>query len=156
MTELTRQDITDIALIKGDDGIYDMEIGDDGDFVPVYGFDTSIIISLFVDKMANGEEVVEALQRRGWIGNESNDVPGFEIGSKLWLTYQARNNAETRNQVVDAAKSSLLWLVDDGYLTDLNVTGALKPEGIELQIIFVRKSGKIDKLYFKLWENTVL
>ena len=156
MTELTRQDITDIALIKGDDGIYDMEIGDDGDFVPVYGFDTSIIISLFADQMANGEEVVESLQRRGWIGNESSDVPGFEIGSKLWLTYQSRNNEDTRNQVVDAAKSSLLWLVEDGYLTDLNVTGSLKPGGIELQIIFVRKSGKIDKLYFKLWENTVL
>ena len=40
------------------------------------------------------------------------------------------------------------------FANDLDITGKLDPEGIVLTITVVRKSGKIDKLYFRLWELT--
>ena len=143
----------DIALIKGNDGIYDFEIGDDGDFVPVYGFETSIIMSLLCERRAEDYEQQIELRRRGWIGDENASVPGFEIGSKLWLQYQARQTNETRNAVVDAARDALAWLVPT-YLNDIQITGKLESSGISLTITAVRKSGKLDKLYFRLWELT--
>lgn len=152
--ELTRQDVVDIGLFKNDDGILDREIGPDGDWVPVYGFETATILSLFTDRRATESEIFDAMKRRGWIGSETAVVPGFEYGSKLWLKYQARNNTDTKNSVVAAAKQALEWLVTDGYLKDIQVSGVLQSEGILLEIVFVRKNGKVDKLYFKLWERT--
>ena len=47
----------DIALLEDDDGIYDVSIGDDGDFVPCYGFDTSITMSMFTEARADKGDV---------------------------------------------------------------------------------------------------
>lgn len=144
----------DIAIEKDDDGIYDIRIGPDGDFVTTAGFNTSILMSLFCERRASEDDVPDAAKRRGWVGNETDSVPGFEIGSELWLNEQTRNNTKTKNAQVDAAKESLQWLGDDEYLNDLQVSGILRSEGVELEVRLVRKTGKIDKLYFKLWENT--
>jgi phage gp46-like protein len=146
----------DVKLTKGTDDVYDLTIGPDGDFVSCYGFDTAIIISLWCEKKATEDEVPDALKRRGWIGNENSIVPGFEIGSKLWLHYtQGRNNSDTRNAIVDAANDALSWLVPT-YLNGIEVTGMLSTEGVTLEIQAIRKSGKIDKLYFRIWEATGL
>jgi phage gp46-like protein len=154
MTTPTADDIkVDIALTRGADGVYDVQIGDDGDFVPIYGFDTSIIMDLLCEERASDDEVVVAARRRGWIGNESSDVPGFEVGSKLWLQYQKRQTSDVRNAIVDAAKDALAWYVPV-FCKEIRVSGLLESDGISLSIDVVRKSGKVDKLYFRLWELT--
>lgn len=154
MTEPTTDDVkVDIALIKGDDGIYDAVIGDDGDFVPVYGFQTSILMDVLCEARADAGEIAIEAKRRGWIGNETPAVPGFEIGSKLWLQYQARQDTITKNAAVDAVEEALQWYVPR-FATDIQVEGLNTAKGLQIAVTVVRKSGKIDKLYFRLWELT--
>lgn len=150
----TNANTIDIALVKGDDGIYDMQIDTDGDFLTVDNFNTSIQIALGCEKRATEDEEPIAAKRRGWIGNETNDEAGFEIGSKNWQFYQSRNNTDTKNALRDSSKDSLIWLVTDKYLNNLRVAAMLETEGVSVEINLVRESGKIDKLYYELWEES--
>lgn len=143
----------DIALIEDENGVYDVRIGDDGDFVPIYGFDTAIIMSLLSEARADTGDVNQTEQRRGWIGNETPTIPGLEVGSKLWLECQSRRTLQTKNAVVDHAKRCFDWLVPD-YLDAVDVTGNLSVDGISITVIPTYKSGKTDKLLFELWNNT--
>lgn len=155
MATINANDVkVDFEFTRDSHGMYDIAIGDDGDVVPVYSFDTAILMSLLTDRRADRSEVFLAARRSGWVGNENSTVPGFEVGSKLWLLWNtARMNSTTRNAIVDAARDALSWLVPN-FANDLDITGKLDPEGIVLTITVVRKSGKIDKLYFRLWELT--
>lgn len=146
-------DRIDIALAKGDDGIYDEVIGADGDFVSDESFNTAIILSLYPERRADEDTIPIAAKRRGWVGNETNEDNTYELGSLQWLNEQARTNSDTKNASVGYVKEALAWLVPN-YLNDIKVSGFLRSEGVELEIVLVRKNKKIDKLYFKLWENT--
>ena len=143
----------DIALLEDDDGVYDVSFGDDGDFTPCYGFDTSITMSMFTEARADKGDVYKDEQRRGWIGNETPDIPGLEIGSKLWLEFQARKTTRTKNAIVDHIKNAYAWMVPN-YLNAIDVTGKLEAEGISVTIIPTYKTGKVDKILYKLWQHT--
>jgi phage gp46-like protein len=144
----------DAALIKKDgDQVYDIYIGEDGDLVPVYGFETTIIMQTLCERRADENEVPNAIKRRGWQGQECQTVPGFEHGSKLWQYYQSRSNTDTKNKIQDAVSDAFAWMVPE-YLNALNVTCNLAPEGVIVAVEAVRKNKKIDKVYFRLWENT--
>jgi len=144
----------DIALIQNPvDKVYDFEIGDDGDFVATYGFDTSLTQDVLAEKRANEGEVPIAERRRGWIGNETPAEVGYEIGSKLWFYEQAKNTLTKKNGCADTVRDSLNWYVPS-LLREVRLTSKLTAEGVVLEITLVRKSGKIDKLYFRLWELT--
>jgi len=144
----------DIALVWNQaDKTYDFEIADDGDFVAAYGFDTSLVQDVLAERRANEGEVPVAERRRGWIGNETPAEPGYEIGSKLWFYEQAKNTLNTKNGCADAVRDALQWYVPS-LLKDVRLTSKLLPQGVQLEIELVRKSGKIDKLYFRLWELT--
>jgi len=144
----------DIDIVENEDGIFDEYIGDDGDFGTTNGFNTSIKMSTYCEKRADQSEVADASKRRGWIGNESAEEPGFEIGSKNWLYFQARNTLDTRNALRDSQKDALQWLKKDKHLDNVIVKAFLRSEGVELDIDLIRKSKKIDKHNFKLWEQT--
>ena len=145
----------DIAIQKDDEGVYDWAIGDDGDFVPTYGFDSSLLNSCLNEQRASVAEQPNAQRRRGWIGNETPVEPGFEEGSKLYKYYQARSNTSTRNGAVDEVKDGLAWLSPD-FAAGTTVTGNLTSQGLEIVATTIRKSGKVDKVYLRLWELTGL
>lgn len=144
----------DIAINEDDEGVMDISFGPDGDFTPEYGFSSTIKTSLYEERRADPSSQPIESKRRGCIVNESSDDNTYERGSLLWVISQARANSTTRNQAVDYAKQALSHLVEDGYLENIKVTGFLRAEGIELEVILIRKNKQIDKLYFKLWENT--
>ena len=100
----------DIALLQDERGNFDIGIDPaTGDFFLTDGFDTAITMSLFCERRADASEVPTAELRRGWWGNEVGPE-GFEIGSKLWLTYQSRKTQATLNLVVDYARSGAHYL----------------------------------------------
>lgn len=110
--------MTDILLKKTDADYYDFEIYK-GDFLLTDGFDTAIIISLLTDRRADSSEVSPVELRRGWFGNLIlrniiNDS-SIELGSKLWLLYQARQMQNTINFARNASNEALIWLVEYRY-----------------------------------------
>lgn len=145
----------DILLEKNTDGVYDISF-ENGDFKTTDGLDTSIIISLFVDKRASESEVFEPELRRGWLGNEQNEDPDYEIGSKLWLLYQARNIPDTLNLAIDRTRDSLIWMLPDGLVKDIQVSGTQAEENITVSVNFIRFDNSILNQQFQLWENTSL
>jgi len=157
-TTNTLQEKVDIALIKGDDGIYDYEIDDidkggNGDFVGDAGYDSSIIQDVFAELQASEDEEIKPLKRRGSIVNENPIVAFWQVGSKVWFYDQARATIKTKNGAADTIRESLQKYVPQ-YLQDVKVVGTLMQSGVRLNITLVRKSGKIEKLYYDLWDKT--
>lgn len=143
----------DAVLQELPGGVFDIQIGPDGDILTADAFDTAILVSLLADKRADESEVGPSDFRRGWIGNEV--TPGFEIGSKLWIYYQSRLSRTVMNRVAQEATDALQWLVDDGYAVAIRATRlGLGTTGVTLEIEIQRSPSEVEKRFFELWQNT--
>ena len=141
----------DAVLSVTPTGMYDLQIGDDGDIITEDFFDTAILYSLFGERRANADEVVDARRRRGWIGNAED----FENGSKIWLLRQSRLTRDTLNRLKDEAEKALQWLVDDGYAVSVaDVSATLNGGRVFLNVTINRSRDKVIRRYYELWENT--
>lgn len=135
-------------------GLYDVEIGFDGDLRTGDQFDSAILVSLFVDARADESDVAQPHRRRGWIGNEA--TPGFEMGSTLWVPLeQSRLTRTTLNQIEDAAREALSWLVEDGYAEAIsNVSARVVSGRATLEVTIERSPSEVERRFFVLWDNT--
>lgn len=138
------------AVLVGEN--FDLQIGPDGDIVTADFFDTAILMSIFCERRAGASEVPESERRRGWIGNES--TPGFEIGSKLWLYYQARVTRSILSGLESVVRDGLQWMVDDGIMQSFEVAAELRGGRVIVDIPTKRPSSKVEHRYYDLWENT--
>ena len=59
--------------------LFDIALAEDGDLLTVNSFDTALKMSLFCERRASAAEEGVPELRRGWIGNEANDVSNFEM-----------------------------------------------------------------------------
>lgn len=131
--------------------LYDFTLDENGDIKNDDFFDTSLLYSIFGERRASPDEVVEPQLRRGWIGNSDD----FENGSKIWLLSQARLTRDTLNRLQDEAEKALQWLVDDGLAVSIDQVVATVSGGRVLLDITIRRSrDKVDRKFFTLWENT--
>jgi len=144
----------DIALNEDND-YFDMFIVD-GDFQSLDSMDTAIYVSFLVDQRADASEIPESSLRRGWIGNEQNGDPYFQIGSKIWLLEQSRSIQETLNSAIDYARNCFAWMIEDNLIRDITVTGDIDNDKITLYVIFVRYDNSTFNKQFTLWENTTI
>ena len=143
----------DAVLQVNDYGTYDLKIGFDGDIETEDSFDTYILVALLTDARATSSEILDASQRRGWIGNEY--TPGFEMGSKLWLYYQSRLTRTVINSIQGEATRALGSLVDEGLAEAIRGTVVTPTtNGVTLEIQIERSPGETEKRYFDLWQNT--
>jgi phage gp46-like protein len=147
--------IVDIKLTKDSYGNYDVTFTDTGDFTPEISISNAIIISLLQEKRADESEHSIPELRRGWWGNELNDVIGYEAGSKLWLLSQAKNTEDTLNRSIDYSRDCLQWLIEDGYVNDIQVSGVRTVFAILLSIKIVRINGETETLTYNLFENYI-
>lgn len=144
----------DFQLLRNDAGIFDMVI-EDGDFKIIDAFDTAIFMSIFCERRADASEQPVNFLRRGWWGNLLAQIEGFEIGSKLWLLFQARITQNTLNLAISYLQDGLQWMVTDGLLDNVIVTGELRGDDkIFVNISLVRSNNVVDSRSFELWENT--
>lgn len=146
-------DKTDMLLQRGSDGVLDISIGDDGDYTPAYGYETSLQMSVFCDSALPLDDVSNALLRGGWAGNENSDESGYELGSLLWTKKQARKTQLDKNEAVAIIKNALSHFVPD-RAKSLNVTGNLTTDGIEVSAVILRYDNETVNILFRLWETT--
>jgi len=143
---------TDAVLeIDPDKKVYDIQINEYGDIQTDEWFDTAILYSLFGERRASPDEVVDARYRRGWIGNDAT----FENGSKLWLLEQSRATRSNLNRIEDEAKKALQWLVEDGLAVSIDDPVAEYINGRTFLTVTIRRSrDKVARRSYELWENT--
>lgn len=88
------------------------------------GLRTSILISLFTDRRAEDGDVLPpgATDRRGWWADEFADLPGYKIGSRLWLLERCKESNENLNRATQYAREALKWLIDTGVTDRIDVS----------------------------------
>ena len=143
----------DAVLQELPGGIYDIQIGDDGDILTADSFDTYILVALLTDRRANEAEMPQAHRRRGWIGNEH--TPGQEMGSKLWLYEQSRLTQQTATDIQGAALEALSALVSDGLADSvLDIEATTTASGVSLELEIQRSASEVERRLIALWNNT--
>ncbi len=136
-------------------GLWDIEF-ENGDIKYTNGLETTVFISLLTDARAAADQAFAPEKRRGWLGNVASPVDGRDLGGLLWLVDQARLNQDTLNSAIDYANKALNWLVEDGLVIEIKVTGRIIPtKYIELNITLVSKTGDASNVYVPLWRNTI-
>ena len=147
-------DQIDIALVLGSDNIYDIEFDSTGEFVTVAGFDTSLNMSFYAQSRADSSEQSDPLRRSGWAGNEYSVTPGFEIGSKNWLLYQAKKTQDTLNFSETYNYNAFRWLITNNYAQSVNVNSEFTADGISVDIQLIVNNVIQQSFEFMLWQNT--
>lgn len=145
----------DLKLELQSDGLYDIPIGEDGNFETDDGLTTTILTSIFTDARADESEVSVTLDRRGWLGNLNFPTEGRQLGSLIWLSSNMRRTTGNLNKVIDYYKKCLNWLLEDEIAKDIQVTGALSPEGATINITVIPYTGEPVSVYTELWRTTV-
>ena len=115
------------------DGFFDLVI-EDGDFKTSDSLETPIFMSLFEERRADNSEQPSPRLQRGWWGNELSAISGFEIGSKLWLLFQARKNDQSLNLSEVYTREALEWLVTDQIVPSIEVNSEFGENGIIINI----------------------
>ena len=144
----------DIALILGPDNIYDIGFDPSGDFTTTQGFDTSLNMSFYVESRADASEQSDPIRRSGWVGNEVNNIPNFEIGSKNWLLYQTKKTLETLNFSQTYNYNAFQWLVTGGFCDAVNVNSEFTYNGIAVNIDLIVNNKATQSFEYILWQNT--
>jgi len=153
----------DIRIRQTDKGdprgacIFDINIDSDGDFERDDTFNTPILLSLFVDGRADGSEISDPINRRGFWGDVIlfKNEPNIGSGGKLWLI-SGRRTENTLNQAIDAVQKSLNWLLINKFAKQANVEGSFTTNGIILDVIISVDDNVVEIFNFKLWENGIV
>lgn len=83
--------------------------------------ETAVIISLFSDRRAQPDDVVDGEDRGGWWGDTLADVQGDRIGSRLWLLRREKQTNETLTRAREYCEEALRWLLEDGVASVVTV-----------------------------------
>ena len=78
----------------------------------------------------------------------------FEIGSKVWLFYQAKKTQDTINGITTEIENALSWLIEDNFVENIEVTTSFTQSGAFASILIFRPNSKVEKRFFELWNNT--
>lgn len=109
--------------------------------------ETAVIISLFTDRLANGDDdLPSGDDPRGWVGDLGQPV---KIGSRLWLLERAKLSLQTGAIAKSMAAEALQWMIDDGVVAKFEIiTEVLLPNRLNMQIIAFRHDGSKQALNF--------
>lgn len=141
-------------LLNKDNGYYDISFDSNGDFTLTEGFETAILMSIFCEKRANENQISRAEFRRGDWSNELNDIIDYEVGSLFWLLEQSRATQETLNDGITYITEGFSWMIEDGYLEDIEITGTLTYRGIVYTIKLYRYDKSVETIKYNSWEAT--
>lgn len=147
--------MSDIALIFGDDGLAD--IGAAGtDLQTDEGLSTAIIVSLFTDRRAEGEELPAGeTSRRGWWGDTVPQVAGDRIGSRLWLLYREKQLPAVIARAEEYVREALQWLIEDRVADRFDVlVEATRFGQLDIQVTIYRPRGDaVQYRYNYAWQS---
>lgn len=110
--------------------------------------ETAVLISLFTDRAAEDADIPPdgGDDRRGWWGDEDEDVP---IGSRLWLLDRSRLTPAIANTARIYIEEALKWLVDDEVATSVKALTAISGASQLNSIVTItRRDGTVVPLKF--------
>lgn len=107
-----------------------------GDLLLDDGLETAVLLSLFLDARADGEDPPDGTSdRRGWWGDEF--YPD-SIGSRLWLLSRSKRLSNVRRRLQDLAREALAWMIEDRVAATVDADAEILENGYLLKIDIVR------------------
>lgn len=112
-----------------------------GDLVAEDSLRTAVILSLFLDRRANDDDILpnDSDDRRGWWADTVAPMTDYgigggsasrdHIGSRLWLLSREKQLAGVLERARHYAEEALTWLVEDGVATAVQVTATNPRQG---------------------------
>ena len=155
--------MTDIALVWDPvNGRADFAIAN-GDLLMDAGLHTSVILSLFCDRLAAAGDAISdgTDDRRGWwadtpLPGASDPTGGLDLtGSRLWLLARALQTQETLNRARSYAREALQWMIDDGIAGSIDIAAAYPDaptQTLEMTIV-INQAGASDPYRFVFMWN---
>jgi len=93
-----------------------------GDLVRENGLETAVLISLFCDRRAEDDDILDdPKDRRGWWGDFLNADVDDVTGSKWWQLDRAKATQDTANLYKDYTYEALDWMVEDEVIENVEV-----------------------------------
>ena len=147
----------DILLKQDDDGVFDISFDENGDFKQTNSLSTSLVLSLFTERRALPSEAATPSFRRGWWGNDALGRTNFEIGSKYWLLEMAKSSLSSQNLAITYTRQALNWLVQEGFLQQVEVDGdrSFRNRSLSLNIVLTFNSQDTVSTSFNLVKGLV-
>lgn len=114
--------------------------------------ETAILISLFTDRLARADDVIDGDDRRGWWGDTGSEYP---IGSRLWLLRREKLTTKVALKAEDYANEALTWLLDDGVVTAISTHAQIMyPNRLNLIISYQQPAQTQASVKFSwVWET---
>lgn len=107
--------------------------------------ETATLISLFTDRLAEGDDQLPANNgdRRGWWADTGQPKSNY-IGSRLWLLAREKQTNETRLRAEDYATEALQWMLDDRVADRIDIAAEWVALGwLELRIGIYRDEQRL-------------
>jgi len=101
---------------------------------PDNGLRTAVMLSLFIDRRANADDVIldGTTNRRGWWADTN--------GSRLWLLSREKETGSTLQRARDYALEALQWLIDDGIASSVDVQAEWAKQGVLGLLVTIKKA----------------
>lgn len=148
----------DDELIEGDLGFQNE------DLVREDGLSTAVIMSLFTDRRAEDDDILDDQDdKRGWWGdrleNEGEDIESFhQIGSRLWIIERASTTNANLQKAKIFIEEALEWLVEDGVAESVDVVverqGRPETAILSFSVTIYKSDGTTEALTFDdVWNS---
>lgn len=114
--------MSQIKIVQEGVDIYDLAVDPDNtDHLALdETFRTSILISLLTDRRCDPSEALDPSDLGGYWGDTYPDVPGDQVGSRLWTLAGRSWSPETRALADGYVRECLQWMADDGIIADVH------------------------------------
>jgi len=114
---------------------------EDGDLVTDAGLESAVVLSLFLDRRAENDDVIDGDDKRGWWA-DGIDGDGDLIGSRLWQLSRAKTRADVLPLAEEFAEEALEWMLEDGVAKSVTATAErIGQSTLKLTIMIQRPEG---------------
>jgi phage gp46-like protein len=94
----------------------------DGDLLREGGLESAVLVSLFSDRRADNDDIVDDPNNRGgWWGDLTTSDSDL-IGSKLWLLRRSKTTPEAMQLAKQYIYDALEWMIADSVASKIVVT----------------------------------
>ena len=104
------------------------------------GLFTACLISLFTDRRARPDDELpdNTGDRRGWWGDQFNEVEGDLIGSRLWLLERSKALPVVLLKAKEYAEEALAWLTEDKVAAGIFIeTSWIEENGLKIGVLII-------------------
>ena len=150
--------MTDIGLFVVNNCI-DLKLTDDGSkLAGDDGLETAVLISLFTDmRVSESELPVGTFDKKGWWADEFSNVPGDQIGSKIWASGREGASVLAIQAIQTRAKQSLDWMIEDGVAESVSVVATRNgSNGVSLDVSILRPDDEGSNRFSLFWDGQKL